>query len=64
MLLPLIQIVFEVSTDKPFLFLDYCHHDDQAMRGRQIGIKEDRIEVVSSEEDVVDAYIDQQYRKF
>lgn len=65
------RILFTFDTNRvrseyrqAILFLDYCHHDDQAMRGRQIGIKEDRIEVVSSEEEVVDAYIDQQYENF
>ncbi len=33
--LPLIQIKLRKEYRQAILFLDYCHHDDQAMQGRK-----------------------------
>ncbi|MFR4992969.1 MAG: UvrD-helicase domain-containing protein, partial [Turicibacter sp.] len=46
------------------LFLDYCHHDDQAMRGRMIGVSNQQVEEYLTSEESIDEFIDQQYINF
>lgn len=48
------------------LFLDYCHHDDQAMSGRQIGVQSHQILTLNEqeEEERIEVKIDQQYENF
>ena len=43
---------------------DYCHHDDQAMRGRMIGVSNQQVEEYLTSEESIDEFIDQQYINF
>ena len=54
------RILFTFDTDKvrkeyrqAILFLDYCHHDDQAMQGRMIGVVNQQIEEYSTREESI-----------
>ncbi|MBQ8992882.1 MAG: hypothetical protein IJ085_01940, partial [Turicibacter sp.] len=65
------RILFTFDTDKlrkeyrqAILFLDYCHHDDQAMQGRMIGVANQQIEEYSTHEESIESYIDQKYLNF
>ena len=65
------RILFTFDTDKlrkeyrqAILFLDYCHHDDQAMQGRMIGVANQEIEEYSTHEESIESYIDQKYLNF
>ena len=55
------RILFTFDTDRvrhefrqAILFLDYCHHDDQGMRGRMIGIREHEITDLTISEEAID----------
>ena len=65
------RILFTFDTDRvrseyrqAILFLDYCHHDDQAMRGRMIGVSNQQVEEYLTSEESIDEFIDQQYINF
>lgn len=65
------RILFTFDTDRvrseyrqAILFLDYCHHDDQAMRGRMIGVSNQQVEEYLTSEESIDELIDQQYINF
>ena len=65
------RILFTFDTDRvrseyrqAILFLDYCHHDDQAMRGRMIGVLNQQVEEYLTSEESIDEFIDQQYINF
>lgn len=65
------RILFTFDTDRvrseyrqAILFLDYCHHDDQAMRGRMIGVSNQQVEEYLRSEESIDEFIDQQYINF
>ena len=65
------RILFTFDTDRvrseyrqAILFLDYCHHDDQAMRGRMIGVSNQQVEENLTSEESIDEFIDQQYINF
>lgn len=65
------RILFTFDTDRvrseyrqAILFLDYCHHDDQAMQGRMIGISNQQVEEYLASEESIDQFIDQQYVNF
>ncbi|MDD5985628.1 MAG: UvrD-helicase domain-containing protein, partial [Turicibacter sp.] len=65
------RILFTFDTDRvrseyrqAILFLDYCHHDDQAMRGRMIGVSNQQVEEYLTSEESIDEIIDQQYINF
>ena len=49
---------------KSILFLDYCKHDDQSMRGKMIGITNQKIESYDEAEEVFDNYVDSIYENF
>lgn len=46
------------------LFLDYCHHDEQSMSGRHIGINQDKVITLPDEEKIIEQLVDQQYEDF
>ena len=65
------RILFTFDTDRvrseyrqAILFLDYCHHDDQSMQGRMIGVSNQQIEEYLTTEESIDDYVDQQYINF
>ena len=65
------RILFTFDTDRvrseyrqAILFLDYCHHDDQAMQGRMIGVSNQQVEEYLTSEESIDEFIDQQYINF
>lgn len=65
------RILFTFDTDRvrseyrqAILFLDYCHHDDQAMQGRMIGVSNQQVEEYLTSEESIDELIDQQYINF
>ncbi len=65
------RILFTFDTDRvrseyrqAILFLDYCHHDDQAMQGRMIGVANQQVEEYLATEESIDQSIDQQYVNF
>ncbi|WP_235070341.1 UvrD-helicase domain-containing protein [Turicibacter sp. TJ11] len=65
------RILFTFDTDRvrseyrqAILFLDYCHHDDQSMQGRMIGVTNQQIEEYLTTEESIDDYVDQQYINF
>lgn len=65
------RILFTFDTDRvrseyrqAILFLDYCHHDDQAMQGRMIGVTNQQVEEYFVTESFIDEYVDQQYMNF
>jgi len=49
---------------KSILFLDYCQHDNQGLRGRAIGLSNQKIEVFSEDEEQFDQRIDLIYEGF
>ena len=65
------RILFTFDTDRvrseyrqAILFLDYCHHDDQAMQGRMVGVTNQQVEEYFVTEESIDQSIDQQYVDF
>lgn len=46
------------------IFLDYCHHDNQAMQGRTIGLKNQQLSEYEPTEEMIEFEIDQQYADF